>query len=236
MPLPVPIKARVNSDLEIRADYKQFPLVMVVPVGETHFIKHLPFERGNFFLENVPMDLEQDGVIVSNKATIKQVFLLVDGILKIKVYVDDSRIDAPYLISSFEYKNGLIENVTGPMPLLEAQGMFSIFYTFMMFVAFAEPDRIQVKTKSRSTTPGNSKSNKKKLASIVTITGVIKSYDDEESERVKRERQKHMESWGVRGHFRKLKSGEMAWVRPYKKGNGEEIKQTYRLPEKVGIL
>ncbi|WP_024834030.1 hypothetical protein [Ruminiclostridium josui] len=33
-------------------------------------------------------------------------------------------------------------------------------------------------------------------------------------------RQKHTDSWGVRGHQRHLRDGKVVWVKPYTKGNG----------------
>lgn len=39
---------------------------------------------------------------------------------------------------------------------------------------------------------------------------------------VKRKYEKHTESWGVRGHYRTLRSGKTVWVRPFVKGNAEK--------------
>lgn len=43
-------------------------------------------------------------------------------------------------------------------------------------------------------------------------------------------RQKHTDSWGVRGHQRHLRNGEVVWVKPYIKGTGATRKQkTYKI-------
>lgn len=47
----------------------------------------------------------------------------------------------------------------------------------------------------------------------------------------KAERRKLMESWNVRGHIRKMKSGKEVYVKPYKKGTGERQRRIYKIEE-----
>lgn len=46
---------------------------------------------------------------------------------------------------------------------------------------------------------------------------------------IKRTNEKHAESWSVRGHQRKLKSGKVIHVKPYIKGKGTKIEKEYVL-------
>lgn len=47
-------------------------------------------------------------------------------------------------------------------------------------------------------------------------------------------RQRHTESWSVRGHQRHLKSGKVIWIKPYIKGKGAVKPKTYKLDD--GLL
>jgi hypothetical protein len=43
----------------------------------------------------------------------------------------------------------------------------------------------------------------------------------------KRKYEKHTESFGVRGHYRRYKSGKTVWVRPFVKGAGNKNDKEY---------
>lgn len=71
----------------------------------------------------------------------------------------------------------------------------------------------------------NSKSNIIKLHKLVyrIPDGVRYSNPD------KIKYQRHMDSWGVRGHMRKLSNGKEIWVKPYTKGKGAKHSKIYIL-------
>lgn len=43
--------------------------------------------------------------------------------------------------------------------------------------------------------------------------------------------QRHTDSWGVRGHIRRLKGNREIWVKPYQKGKGAKQPKTYKIED-----
>lgn len=76
----------------------------------------------------------------------------------------------------------------------------------------------------------NGKSNSRTRVSYVTnkVYSLDFASDDKIADN-KREYNRHIESWGVRGHLRHLKSGKSIWINPYKKGTGRTESKIYRV-------
>jgi len=68
-----------------------------------------------------------------------------------------------------------------------------------------------------------SKHGKKKSARPIVYTKYVVDISDKPvSEEDKRKYSKMKESWGVRGHWRKLKDGKEVWIKPYVKGDKDK--------------
>ena len=61
----------------------------------------------------------------------------------------------------------------------------------------------------------------------ITITTDIKSKNAEKLS--KRAYTKHIESWTVRGHIRRYKSGKTVYIKPYVKGKGKKEPKIYKV-------
>lgn len=109
----------------------------------------------------------------------------------------------------------------------EANAWTMVYFGLIMNeIKYSEPERIVVERRTRKYS--NSKKRDKKVT-VIKIKGKIYDYMTDEGKQLIKERQKHVESWGVRGHFRKYKSGKEVWIQPYVKGEGKSEKQTYKL-------
>lgn len=85
-----------------------------------------------------------------------------------------------------------------------------------------EEERVKVAGKSRHKSKGGNKYtyiNRKKYT--------LKSPSEELKQ--KRHITRHVDSWSVRGHFRKHPSGTLVWVKPHIKGQGEVKQKTYKV-------
>lgn len=75
----------------------------------------------------------------------------------------------------------------------------------------------------RTTKSKKSKHGKKKSARPIVYTRyIVDILDKPVSEEDKRKYSKMKESWGVRGHWRKLKDGKEVWIKPYVKGDKDK--------------
>lgn len=98
------------------------------------------------------------------------------------------------------------------------------FRALMLFAAYyrEEVERTKV-VERRSAGRRNGKARKGSNRRMLTTRKYLISEELlSELPQPKRKYQKHTESWGVRGHYRKYKSGRVVWVRPYTKGKSEK--------------
>jgi len=73
--------------------------------------------------------------------------------------------------------------------------------------------------------------NKKDLNKAIRLRRIIYSIPNgvRQTNPDKPQRERHTESWSVRGHQRKTKTGKVAWVKPYIKGKGVKQPKVYKL-------
>jgi hypothetical protein len=87
--------------------------------------------------------------------------------------------------------------------------------------------------KDKKARHGKSNSKKKRVTYIHKQKYTIQYVDLDkikEIEREKREIQRHIDSWSVRGHWRVMKkSGKRVWVKEHNKGNGAVEKKNYKV-------
>lgn len=74
---------------------------------------------------------------------------------------------------------------------------------------------------------GKTKNKGAKKAKIINSYYITK--EDLENKDFKREYNKTMEAWTVKGHTRTYKSGKTIWIAPYSKGKGKKTPKEYKL-------
>lgn len=62
----------------------------------------------------------------------------------------------------------------------------------------------------------------------ITITTDPDTSNEKIDKLAKRQYKRHAESWTVRGHVRRYKSGKVVYIKPYNKGKGKKKPKTYR--------
>ena len=70
------------------------------------------------------------------------------------------------------------------------------------------------------------KEDKEVIYEPITIKDITVQYVYEPH--IARKYQRHCEAWGVRGHYRQLKNGEIIYIKPYIKGKGKIKQTTYK--------
>jgi hypothetical protein len=106
------------------------------------------------------------------------------------------------------------------------------FRSLMLFATYYHEEVQRTKVVSRIEKPGkNRKSGKRSNRRMLTVRKYMIGEEVlSELPQPKRKYEKHTESWGVRGHYRTLRSGKTVWVRPYTKGeNSGRIDREYYL-------
>lgn len=83
-------------------------------------------------------------------------------------------------------------------------------------------ERVQVNKKQR-----HKSKNKNKYTYITRKKYTINKIED--VEKTRQQIIRHLDSWSVRGHYRKCQSGKVVWVKPHKKGKGEVHPKTYKV-------
>ena len=97
------------------------------------------------------------------------------------------------------------------------------FRSLMLFAAYYREEVERTKVVSRVAKPGKNRKSGKRPGEGKRMLTVRKYMIGEEVlSELPRRYERHTDSWGVRGHYRTYKSGRVAWVRPYKKGNAEK--------------
>ncbi|SDZ06307.1 hypothetical protein [Thermoactinomyces sp. DSM 45892] len=108
-----------------------------------------------------------------------------------------------------------------------------IHHTLMAYMEMHSQDREYVQAEPRETPTLQKRKGKqpkqKKKRSVVKIAPRMYVLRSPTKKPKKRKIRRVAEMWGVRGHYRKLKSGEMRWIRPYTKGKGKKQTKTYEL-------
>ena len=94
--------------------------------------------------------------------------------------------------------------------------------SFIQYIIIESHNRKYEVIETKERTESGKRKKKKtttKSKSEYKLLDCIKIY--RKSNHIRKEYQITQESWGVRGHFRKLKSGKIVWVKPFTKGKGK---------------
>lgn len=95
------------------------------------------------------------------------------------------------------------------------------FRALMLFAAYYREEVERTKVVSRIEKPGkNRKNGKRSNRRMLTVRKYL--IGSEILSELPRKYERHTESWGVRGHYRTLRSGKTVWVRAHTKGNAEK--------------
>jgi hypothetical protein len=116
--------------------------------------------------------------------------------------------------------------------------MYLTTYTLVFFTEYKNEVFIKQKkiTSTVKKNQQNKRKNKSKSKRVVRLTKVVYELEVDESqketlikEKPKRQYERHIEAWTVRGHWRTTKTGKRVWVRPHVKGKGEIVPKTYTI-------
>lgn len=115
----------------------------------------------------------------------------------------------------------------------------SILRLYLVLFYMTETKRVEVIERNvQKKRTSKAKKGKKPTSRIVTVKETIYKPILLGSEKDTRESRstftRHIESWGVRGHWRTYKSGKKIWIKPQVRGNTQKAPQpkTYVLPKK----
>lgn len=102
------------------------------------------------------------------------------------------------------------------------------FFVTSLMVYMAEYREVKERIRKVNKISSSKKQNHKKRSKKSIKIGVYYINDYQPSSE-KKERQKHVESWSVRGHWRNLRSGMRTWIAQHNKGSGAKEAKTYTL-------
>lgn len=94
------------------------------------------------------------------------------------------------------------------------------FRSLMVFAAYYREEVERTREVTRVEKPGKKRSNGKRPGKGKRMLTVRKyTIGSEELSELPRRYERHTDSWGVRGHYRNLRSGKTVWVKGYTKGD-----------------
>jgi len=164
-------------------------------------------------------------------------FKIVDAGIDFEVYVgfkeEDVRLMAKF---HFNYNTGEIETFGKWKDELKSKDIQKDLKGYVFWVSIVtlyithtrneevviEEERVKVVGKNRHKSKGGIKYtyiNRKKY--------IIKAPSEEWKQ--KRQITRHVDSWSVRGHIRRLQNGKEIWVKPHIKGTGEITPKNYKI-------
>lgn len=105
-------------------------------------------------------------------------------------------------------------------------------FMFFSYKMLSSKTKIIKEKGSKNNTVKNVLTKPLKQSSKIQIqnkTIICENVKNDENSNVVKIYQRHTETWNVRGHFRKYKSGKEVWIKPYKKGKkgGDSIVHEY---------
>lgn len=161
-----------------------------------------------------------------------------EGFIECEVYIGTTQ-DNTRLMGAFQFNSqtGKIETHGKWKEILKGNDvqkdlMGYVFWVTMvtLYMAHIGTDEVVEVQEERIKVIGKNRHKSKNTNRYTYITR--KKYTlKAPSEELKQKRQviRHVESWSVRGHFRKHPNGTLVWVKPHVKGNGEVKPKTYKV-------
>ena len=126
----------------------------------------------------------------------------------------------PQIVSDHEVKNQVKVIYQAPTILMDDKKYSDNIDMFLAVNYFIKniPSSYQVSTKKVASTIETGKGHNKRYKEVIHLE---KSYTFENLKKMSRTHLKHVFSclcWGVRGHYRHMKSGKVIFIQPFKKG------------------
>lgn len=164
----------------------------------------------------------------------------------------DDGVEMYPIASDFDDMNDWIENRAndkakdilsqGRLSDIEEKGIQLSDYTMFMLVMYILEALVlinslsntrEIKTSNRkyvySTSSKKGKRKKKGPRKVKIVSSFYISESDIDKDSVKREYNRTVESWKVKGHSRRYKSGKVVWIQPYTKGKGNKAPKNYEV-------
>jgi hypothetical protein len=176
----------------------------------------------------------EEGVIVVDK-WMKQYFKQGETAIELEVHFEDEKVLHLLMTRMDNGQLEILHRKLDPMLVLrfgqeseeilkDAITLHAITMAYMEY--FMEQREYITKKMVTQGTPNKKKGGKKKAKKAKKIQHrvfYIKAKGNEEEVEHTREYERQAEAWTVRGHWRHLKDGRKVWVRPYIKGDPEQV-------------
>lgn len=145
------------------------------------------------------------------------------------LFVDD---DGNYRIENLKNKEHNNNNIFNSK---NEELYFSILLDCLLYASIVQSERNVIYKKingMKFKSSNNNKNNKNDFIKVQVINDNKILYVMEGKEKdIKhiKKYNRYIESWGVIGHFRTLRSGKKIWIKPYQKGTGKTNAKEYKL-------
>lgn len=108
-----------------------------------------------------------------------------------------------------------------------------VYITYAMMYYFIKNKLKEISTDERTTLFQNTTGTTKEIKSTYKYTGYINLNDakiykpiiKKNPNEPKREYERHIERWTVKGHYRRLRNGELKWIEPHERGEGNKLEK-----------
>ena len=190
-------------------------------------------------IENLLLWRDQNKELIRrNAAPFKGILLqFPESFIDIKAYNDAGKITFYLFING--HKAGKITGRQLPGGLLQVkknttklssddvQSIITVYASLMALIVYHKPEAAAAKKEARQERPKKAKNGQERRKN--SITYLLKHSGN--GPRIQ-QRGQHSSPAGVftvRGHYRHYKDGRSVWIKPYKKGTGDQKNKTYKL-------
>jgi len=131
-----------------------------------------------------------------------------------------------------QFKYDTIKEMSTVAFIKDCKYITMAIYTFLYNSSKIEPDEVITDFKKNTLPNKEFTKYKYKYDGYIDLskTKIYKPIIDKKSNVETKEYQRHIDSWIVRGHYRKTKNGKI-WIKPFIKGQGNLEKRTYYLSD-----
>lgn len=109
----------------------------------------------------------------------------------------------------------------------DVQSIITVYASLMAFIVYNEPEAAAAAKEARQERPKKPKTGAQRSKNSITYL-----FNHSSSGPRIQQRGQHSSPAGVftvRGHYRHYKNGRSVWIKPYKKGTGDQKNKTYKL-------
>lgn len=154
-----------------------------------------------------------------------KIYDLSDNTMVLSYSLDDDWIES----QRFNWTTSL-ENVKIPEKVAQEQARFFTKVSLETFHYMVHVSENVIEIKEQKTIQKKAKKKSSKTGLRYVKINVNKYVIDFKGGEPNRKNERHVLAWNVRGHWRHYKSGKKVWIKPYPKGNKEDIEsKIYKL-------